>query len=60
MWLPVSWQQANGLAGTVVKSAGGQYKQRGQGEVDTACAAMGWDSSRLPGGSEPYLTQVLP
>lgn len=49
MWLLVSWQQANGLAGTVVKCAGGQDKQRDPGEVDTACAAAGWDSSRLPG-----------
>lgn len=57
---PCELAAGNGLAGTVGKCVDGQAKQRGLGEVHTACAAVGWDRAGSLDGSELYLTQVLP
>lgn len=48
MWLPVSWQQANRLAGTVIECAGGQDKQRGLGRGGYHTCSHGVGQQQAP------------
>lgn len=57
MWLTLSWQQANGLAGIVVKC---DKAEGSRGRWVQHVQPWGWRAAGSLDGSELYLTQVLP